>query len=216
MPLLLELFAGTHSMGKAFHEAGWEVFSVDIDPSRNATWTGDVREFDPATLQKRPDMIWASPVCTHYSIARTTAKTPRDLEWADSLAMAALRIQEACGCPMLMENPYSSMLKRRPFMRDINHVAVDYCKWWSEGFPHKCRKRTAIYRVGADWEPSRPLCNHDCGFCVGRKHVEKIGGSTAEPTLERHVTRKDDMYPIPPLLCQDIARWATQKVAQSQ
>jgi hypothetical protein len=190
-----------------------ENFSVDIDPSRNATWTGDVREFDPATLPKRPDMIWASPVCTHYSIARTMAKTPRDLELGDSLAMAALRIQEACGCPMLMENPYSSMLKKRPFMRDIDHVAVDYCTWWSEGFPHKCRKRNAIYRVGAEWEPSGLLCNHDCGFCVGHKHVERIGGSTAEPTLERHVSRKDDMYPIPPLLCQDIARWATQTVA---
>jgi hypothetical protein len=178
MPLLLELFAGTHSMGKAFHEAGWEVFSIDIDPSRNATWTGDVREFDPATLPRRPDFIWASPVCTHYSMARTRAKTPRDLEWADSLAMAALRIQVACGCPMLMENPHSSMLKKRPFMRDISFATVDYCKWWSPDFPHRCRKRTAIYRVGgADWEPSRSLCNHDCGFCVGRKHVEKNGGA---------------------------------------
>jgi hypothetical protein len=130
--------------------------------------------------------------------------------------MAALRVQAACGCPMLMENPHSSMLKHRPFMRGIGHVVVDYCKWWSPDFPHKCRKRTAIFRIGADWEPSRPLCNHDCGFCVGRKHLEKIGGSRLrEPTLARHVTSKDHTYPIPPLLCQDIARWATQKFAGS-
>jgi hypothetical protein len=114
---------------------------------------------------------------------------------------------------MLMENPASSMLKDRPFMRDVSRVTVDYCKWWSEGFPHRCRKRTAIYRVGgADWEPSRPLCNHDCGFCEGRKRLETIGNSTAPL---RHVFRKDEMYPIPPLLCRDIARWATQKVAES-
>ena len=217
MPLLLELFCGTHSVGREFHAAGWEVYSVDIDPARNATWTGDVRDFDPATLPRRPDLIWASPVCQMYSCARTKAKTPRDLEWADSLVLAALRIQEACGCPMLMENPYSSLLKKRPFMREIDHVAVDYCKWWSEGFPHQCRKRTAIYRIGADWEPSRPLCNHDCGFCVGNKHLERIGGSTLrDPTLARAVHKQDALYPIPPLLCQEIARWATQKVAESQ
>jgi site-specific DNA-cytosine methylase len=82
-PLLLELFCGTHSVGREFLAADWEVFSIDIDPSRNATWTGDVRDFDPATLPRRPDMIWASPVCQHYSCARTKAKTPRDLEWKD-------------------------------------------------------------------------------------------------------------------------------------
>ena len=214
MPLLLELFCGTKSIGKAFHEAGWEVFSLDNDPLRNATWTGDIRDFDPAVLSRRPDFIWASPVCTHYSIARAGAKTPRDLEWADSLVLAALRIQEACGCPMLMENPHSSMLKRRPFMQPFDHVVVDYCKYWSEGFTHKCRKRTAIYRIGgADYEPSRPLCDHDCGLCEGRRHVEVIGNSW---TLQRHVTRRDETYRIPPLLCEEIARWATRKVAEAQ
>ena len=214
MPLLLELFSGTGSIGKAFREAGWEVFSLDIDSSRDATWIGDVRAFDPATLPRRPDLIWASPVCTHYSIARAGAKTPRDLEWADSLVLAALRIQEACGCPMLMENPHSSMLKRRPFMQPFDHVVVDYCKWWSPDFPHKCRKRTAIFRIGgADYEPSRPLCAYDCGFCEGRRHVEAIGHSTVPL---RHIRRKDDMYRIPPLLCEEIARWASRKVSEAQ
>jgi hypothetical protein len=204
MPLLLELFCGTKSIGRAFEAAGWEVFSVDLDPARNASWTGDVRAFNPALLPRRPDLIWASPVCTHYSICRQRAKAPRDLDWADSLVLSALRIQAACGCPMLMENPATGMLKDRPFMRDVGFVPVDYWKWWSPGFPHRCRKRTAIFRVGADYEPSRPLCKHDCGFCEGRRHVEAIGNSTAQ----RQIRDRDDMYRIPPLLCQDIARWA--------
>jgi hypothetical protein len=76
-------------------------------------------------LPRRPDVIWASPVCAHFSVCRSRAKTPRDLEWADSLALAALRIREACGCPMLMENPHSSMLKKHPYLRDFDHVVVD-------------------------------------------------------------------------------------------
>jgi hypothetical protein len=52
---------------------------------------------------------------------------------------------------------------------------------------------------------------------VGHTHVEKIGSSEAlGQVLERHVRKKDDVYPIPPLLCRDIARWATQKIAESQ
>jgi hypothetical protein len=110
---------------------------------------------------------------------------------------------------MLMENPASGMLKDRPFMSNIGFVAVDYCKWHSEGFPHRCRKRTAIFRVGADYEPSRPLCKHDCGFCAGRRHVEAIGNSTAQ----RQVRDRDEIYRIPPLLCRDIAQWAQASLA---
>jgi len=209
-PLVLELFAGTGSIGKAFREAGWEVFSIDNDPSRNTSLCCDVREFDVTALPRRPDFIWASPMCTHYSVCRTTARTPRDFEWADSLVLAALRIQQHFGCPMLLENPETGLLKTRPFMQGIPRVVVDYCKWWSPGFPHKCRKRTAIFLVDADYSPSRPLCKHDCGFCVGRKHEECIGHDSC---VTRHVRKLDEMYQIPPLLCADIARWATQKVA---
>jgi hypothetical protein len=75
-------------------------------------WTGDVRDFDHTTIL-RPGFIWASPVCTMYSRARTNTKPPLDLEGADSLVAAALRIQAACVAP------YSSRIPRRaPSKRD--------------------------------------------------------------------------------------------------
>ena len=81
MPTLLELFSGTGSIGKAFKARGWEVFSVDIDPAAQPTLVADVLSLElERDLPPHVDAIWASPPCTHYSSARTRARTPRDLE----------------------------------------------------------------------------------------------------------------------------------------
>jgi site-specific DNA-cytosine methylase len=83
---LLELFSGTGSIGVAFEKRGFEVISVDIDPKSNPTFCCDILEFDYRQFPPGHfDVVWASPPCTMYSRARTTAKTPRDLLGADRL-----------------------------------------------------------------------------------------------------------------------------------
>ena len=84
-PLLLELFSGTGSVGRAFRALGWEVFSVDIDSSTMPTLLANVLDVQLSLLPPRVNCTWASPPCTHYSIARTKAKTRRDLEGSDAL-----------------------------------------------------------------------------------------------------------------------------------
>ena len=73
---VLELFAGTRSIGKAFQAKGHEVYSIEWDKSFEGislyqdimTVTADqiLRDFG------RPDVIWASPDCSTYSIAART------------------------------------------------------------------------------------------------------------------------------------------------
>ena len=93
--IIRELFSGTGSVGSVFGSLGWQVVSLDIDPKAAATIHADIRTWDVTVFPVGHfDVVWASPVCTHYSRARTTAKTPRDLVWADSLVLRALEITE--------------------------------------------------------------------------------------------------------------------------
>ena len=70
---ILELFAGTRSIGKAFEARGHEVFSVEWDKDfENIDLYEDISKVTAQDILDkfgRPDVIWASPDCTTYSIA---------------------------------------------------------------------------------------------------------------------------------------------------
>ena len=101
-PVLLELFSGTGSVGRSFRARGWEVFSVDIDAATNPTLVADVLDLHLHRLPTQVDCIWASPPCTHYSRARTKAKTPRDLEGSDAIVQKVFGHCSQVWCPLLV------------------------------------------------------------------------------------------------------------------
>ncbi len=209
MPILLELFSGTGSMGRAFRQLGWEVISVDIDTDAIASIHIDVRLLTPEMVGN-VDLIWASPVCAAYSRARTNATTPRDFQWADSLVQAVLDLARELRCPTMFENPESGLLKQRAIVEDIPYRVVDYCKYADHRSSHKARKRTAIWCIDEEWKPQRPLCKHDCGFCTGGRHDEVAQRGPARPGMRRHTLQ--ELYAMPPLLCEEIATWADMNI----
>ena len=189
MPILLELFAGTGSIGRAFRARGWDVFSVDIDESSNPTLVADVLHLQPEQLPPIVDLIWASPPCTHYSCARTKAKTPRDLEGSDALVRKVLELVGHYRADFLMENPHSGLLKSRAVVAGIPMQVVDYCRY---GKPY--RKRTSIW-TNCGWVPQRPLCRHDCPATVPqlasgtwRQHSEATTHKKVVSTVGSHGT----------------------------
>ena len=209
-PHLLELFSGTGSIGKVFRAAGWRVTSVDCEPRFGPTICCDVLQLEPGMVQGSVDLIWASPPCTHYSIARTTAKTPRDLEGSDRLVQKVLDLADQFFCYYFMENPQSGLLKGRDVVEDIPMFVVDYCMYADASFPHKARKRTSIW-TNTSWMPARRLCNKDCGYCVGGRHLDvaQRGPAPGRPT-NRHSL--EQLYAIPPELAGEIQQWAELNV----
>ena len=206
MPILLELFSGTGSIGKAFRAKGWDVFSVDLDEASNPTLVADVLSLQPEQLPPIVDFIWASPPCTHYSRARTKAKTPRDLDGSDALVSKVLELVSHYRVGYFMENPHSGLLKSRAVVVGIPMQIVDYCRY---GKPY--RKRTSIW-TNTSWIPNRPLCRHDCAATVGKRHAAtaRQGNNTQEGRADRRFTR-DELYSIPPELCGEFAAFAVSR-----
>lgn len=66
---VLELFAGSRSIGKEAEKMGMEVFSSDIEQFGGIDYVTDILSFDYRKVPFIPDMIWASPPCTGFSVA---------------------------------------------------------------------------------------------------------------------------------------------------
>lgn len=70
---VLELFAGTRSIGKAFEARGHEVYSVEWNKDfENIDLYADISQVTAQDILEKfghPDVIWASPDCTTFSIA---------------------------------------------------------------------------------------------------------------------------------------------------
>ena len=78
---ILELFAGTRSIGKAFEAHGHEVFSVEWDKNfEDIDLYADIMTVTADDiLQKfgRPDVIWASPDCTTFPLRQSVTTGER-------------------------------------------------------------------------------------------------------------------------------------------
>ena len=165
MPLLLELFSGTGSVGKVATEMGYTVISLDRD--MRASIQIDIMDWDYTDFQPHMfDVIWASPPCTEYSRAKTVGV--RDIEGSNKVVKRTLDIIEYFQPKYwIVENPQTGLLKDQDIMVWIPFNDVDYCRY---GMPY--RKRTRLWNNVDLWKP-KPLCFRDCGAMNEAKARQK-------------------------------------------
>ncbi len=131
---VLELFAGSRSIGKVAESFGHKVFSIDVVQFGNIDLMQDIEYLTSNQIPFIPDMIWASPPCTTYSIAAIShhrnnqiAKT-EFAEKSDRVIKRVLELIQSYDCIYYIENPVG-MLRKMLFMIGLPRATITYCSY---------------------------------------------------------------------------------------
>lgn len=202
---VLELFAGTRSIGKAFEARGHEVFSVEWDKRFDGIdLYADIGGLTAEEVLKqfgRPDVIWASPDCTSYSVAAIShhrRKEPNGnlapisdyAKFCDEVNSHVIQlIQELKPKYWFVENPRGG-LRKMNFMRGLPRYTVTYCQYGDTRM-----KPTDIWTNHPDPQ-FKPPCHYGdpCHVPAPR------GSATGTQGLQNSVEKAR----IPVLLCEHI------------
>ena len=143
---ILELFAGTRSISKAFEKKGHQTYSVEWNKDfENITLYEDINNLTVNKIIQLcngvPDIIWASPDCTTYSIAgishhRIKNNETENLDPASDYARFCDKtnkhllnlIKELKPKYYFIENPRGG-LRKMDFMQGIPRYTITYCQY---------------------------------------------------------------------------------------
>lgn len=174
---VLELFAGSRSIGKVAELLGMEVFSVDKFITENMDFVGGIEDLTKDFILENfgePGLIWASPVCTVWSktswFAYWCPKAYKNGEFkpkkpfaSESVEMVRKTIEIFSWFPQadfFMENP-EGLLMKHPVLNNLGALGqmdrikrhkVTYCQYGG-----LVRKPTHLWTNSDKFIP-RPHC----------------------------------------------------------
>jgi DNA primase len=134
---LLELFAGSRSVGSVGEEKGMNVFSIDWQKFDKIDLVIDIEDLQTKDVPFVPDVVWASPDCTSYTIAAISTHrngTEPKSDYAkkcDSVNKHFISLIDEWlvinpNLVFFIENP-RGMLRKMPFMQRFKRHTVWYC-----------------------------------------------------------------------------------------
>jgi site-specific DNA-cytosine methylase len=193
---LLELFAGSRSVGKVAEEYGWDVFSVDWEAYEGINLVTDIETLTPEQIPFVPDVIWMSPDCTSYSIAAISTHrngtTPKS-EYAikcDSVNLNALSLMRHYldlnpELKFFIENPVG-MMRKMPFMQGVPRATVTYCQYGDTRMKPTDIWSNNIYSMfnPVGWMP-KPRCKNGDKCHVSAPRGSKTGTQGLRGSYER-------------------------------
>lgn len=212
---VLELFAGTRSIGRAFERHGHEVLSVDWDEQfPDIDIQDDVMNVYARDIVERighVDVVWASPDCTTYSIAAISHHRTREdsgnLAGVSDYARACDRVNMHLHNLMLMltpplwfiENPRDGM-RKMDFMHGLERYTVTYCQYGDDRM-----KPTDIWTNHPD-PRFKPMCKNGDPCHTAAPRGAKTGTQGRSGSVERSR--------IPDELCEHIVTISEEHLAR--
>ena len=199
---VLELFAGSRSVGKIAEELGMEVFSSDLIEFEGIHYPISILDFDVTKVPFQPDIIWASPPCTGFSVAAIGhhwaggkgAYIPKTetAKLGIELVKKTLEIIEYFQPTYwFMENP-RGVLRKLDVVKGLKKNSVTYCQYGDERM-----KPTDIWTNSDVWTP-KPLCKNGDPCHVAAPRGSRTGTQGRANAYERSK--------IPEELCREILK----------
>ena len=137
---VLELFAGSRCVGKAAQSLGYKVFSSDINCFDKIDYVTDINTFDVTKVPFIPNVIWASPPCTYFSVASIGKHWNKNHTPKSDNALKGVKYVESTlkiinyflkinpNLFWYMENPRGK-LRKLEIVKGLPRTTVWYCKY---------------------------------------------------------------------------------------
>lgn len=202
---VLELFAGSRSVGKAAESLGFKVFSSDINDFGGIDYVTDILEFDPKEVPFKPDIIHASPPCTGFSVAaighhwmggyRAYVPATDTARLGIKLLKKTIEIIEYFDPTYYyIENPRGLMRK----MPQMDFAPIRHTVWYCQ-YGDTRAKPTDIWTNNEHWTP-RPPCKNGNPNCHHQRAPR--GSKTGTQGLKNNYERSK----IPEELCLEMMK----------
>ena len=199
---LLELFAGSRSVGKVAEEKGVNVFSVDWQKFDKIDLAIDIEYLQKSDIPFIPDIIWASPDCKTYSIAGISTHrngTEPKSEYAkkcDKVNQHFINLINEWliinpNLVFFIQNP-RGMLRKMPFMKQFTRHTIWYCQYGDNR-----AKPTDIWTNSKKWIPKKVCYN-------GNKNCHHEPAPRGSKTGTQGIKDSYNRSIIPKLLCEEI------------
>jgi site-specific DNA-cytosine methylase len=214
---LLELFAGSRSIGKEAEKQGVKVFSSDINAFENIDYVIDINNFDVNNVPFIPNIIWASPPCTYFSVASIGKHWHQDHTPKSKNAMDGVKFVESTlkiirhflilnpNLIFYIENPRGK-LRKLPVMQGLDRTTVWYCQYGDDR-----AKPTDI------WSNNLKSMFNPNGFeakeCFnGNTNCHHQPAPRGSQTGTQGLKGSYDRSKIPNALCEEIIKSAINKI----
>jgi hypothetical protein len=197
---VLELFAGSRSVGKQAEKLGMIVFSSDLIEFEGINYPVSILDFDVNKVPFQPDIIWASPPCTSFSVASIghhwTGGKGAYIPKTDGARLGLELVKKTIEIInhfqptyWFMENP-RGVLRKLPVVQGLKKNTVTYCQYGDERM-----KPTDIWTNSDVWIP-RPMCKNGDPCHVAAPRGSRTGTQGRSNAYERSK--------IPDELCNEI------------
>jgi len=209
---VLELFAGSRSFGKVAEKYNCNVFSVDINNFDNINLVKDILDVKKNDIPFTPNIVWASPPCTYFSVASigkhwNEDHTPKSKEAIQGLEILNKTLEIINFYPnsiFYIENPRGKM---RRIIKGIDRTTITYCSYGDKRMKPTDIWSNNIYDMfNLDgWKP-KTKCFNNNKFC----HHEEAprGSATGTQGLKNNYERSK----LPKELCIEIIEATLNKL----